>query len=105
MRTLLKAQFPVDAGNRAITEGKMEKLFEDQINRLRPEATYFYTEKGLRTCLMVFDLKDPSDMPVIAEPLFMEMNATVEFHPVMNVNDLQKGLENITARHGATARR
>ena len=41
---------------------------------------------------MVFDLKDPSDMPLVVEPLFSEMNAEVELSPVMNAEDLQKGL-------------
>jgi hypothetical protein len=42
---------------------------------------------------MVFDLKDPSEIPGIAEPFFMHLNAKVDFCPVMNAEDLQKGLE------------
>jgi hypothetical protein len=42
---------------------------------------------------LVFDLKDPSDIPTIAEPLFMILKAKVEFTPVMNADDLQKGLK------------
>lgn len=42
---------------------------------------------------MVFDMKDPSEMPVIAEPFFTELNAKVDFCPVMNADDLQKGLK------------
>jgi hypothetical protein len=38
-------------------------------------------------------LKDPSDIPVIAEPLFENLNAAVEFLTVMNVDDLKKGFE------------
>ncbi len=41
---------------------------------------------------MVFDLKDSSDLPRIAEPFFMGLNATVEFTPVMNADDLKAGL-------------
>ncbi|ONI84586.1 hypothetical protein ALI22I_28975 [Saccharothrix sp. ALI-22-I] len=40
-----------------------------------------------------FDLADPAQIPVIAEPLFRSLNCTVEFIPVMNVDDLQRGLE------------
>jgi hypothetical protein len=40
----------------------------------------------------VFDLKDPSEIPSIAEPFFLNFNAKVAFCPVMNAEDLQKGL-------------
>jgi hypothetical protein len=32
-------------------------------------------------------------MPSIAEPLFLKLGGKVEFMPVMNIEDLQKGLE------------
>jgi hypothetical protein len=41
---------------------------------------------------MVFDMPDPSDMPPFAEPLFESLGADVELAPVMNADDLQKGL-------------
>jgi hypothetical protein len=44
---------------------------------------------------MVFDLKDPSDIPSIAEPLFQSMNAKITLTPVMNAEDLMKGLEKL----------
>ena len=34
-------------------------------------------------------------MPVIAEPLFQELQSKVEFLPVMNADDLQRGLAKI----------
>jgi hypothetical protein len=37
-------------------------------------------------------MKDSSDIPAIAEPLFMGLNAEIEMLPVMNQDDLQKGL-------------
>ena len=41
---------------------------------------------------MVFDMKDTSQIPAIAEPLFTELDAGVSCTPVMNIDDLRKGL-------------
>ena len=40
----------------------------------------------------MFDLEDPSQLPSISEPLFSKMKANVQVFPVMNQEDLQKGL-------------
>ena len=48
---------------------------------------------GKRTGLIVFDLKEPSQIPVIAEPIFMAVNASIELSPVMTLEDVQTGLE------------
>ena len=42
-------------------------------------------------------MDDPTQIPVIAEPLFQQLESTVEFIPVMNADDLRRGLAN-TAR-------
>lgn len=93
MRTLLRAVFPVEASNDAIASGTLPKVLEKVIADLKPEAAYFYAHDGKRSATLVFDMKDSSDIPAIAEPLFMAMNASVEFHPVMNLDDLRAGLE------------
>lgn len=92
MRTLLKISVPVEAGNDSIKSGTLPKTLEATLSQLKPEAAYFFTENGKRTALIFFDLKDPSDIPVIAEPLFMGFNAEIEFKPVMNQADLTAGL-------------
>jgi len=92
MRTLLKATMDVIASNKAIQDGSLPKIMQATMDRLKPEATYFLATDGCRSCLMVFDMKDASEIPSIAEPFFMNFNAKVEFCPVMNAEDLQKGL-------------
>jgi len=42
-------------------------------------------------------LADPSQIPQIAERLFQALDATVEFVPVMNPDDLRKGLEKVSS--------
>ncbi len=93
MRTLVKVTLDVAASNKAIRDGSLSAIIQSTMERLRPEASYFHTVDGCRACFMVFDLKDASEIPTIAEPFFTELNAKVEFCPVMNADDLQKGLK------------
>ena len=39
----------------------------------------------------IVDLPSAHMIPMIAEPMFQEFNAKVEFHPVMILEDLKKG--------------
>lgn len=95
MRTLLRATFPVEASNAALSEGRLQHTLQTMIERLKPEACYFFAQDGKRGGIFIFDLNDPSDIPSIAEPLFTNMNASVELSPVMNLDDLRAGLEKI----------
>ena len=62
------------------------------IERIKPEAVYFFAEHGMRSALAVFDMQNSSEIPAIAEPLFRHLNADVEIIPVMNLDDLRQGL-------------
>ena len=96
MRTMLRVTIPVEAGNATIKNGRLPQLMERVLGELKPEAAYFTADGGSRTAYLFIDLKDVSDIPSIAEPFFMELNASVEFMPVMNAEDLKKGLARIT---------
>jgi hypothetical protein len=107
MRTVLKFTIPVDAGNATIRDGTLGKTIESILSDLKPEAAYFFANNGERSGFVVFDMKDTSQIPVIAEPLFLAFNAKVEFHPAMNVEDLRKALpevERSLAKHQATGK-
>ena len=71
------------------------KIIESILQELDPEAAYFVPEDGERSGLVVFDMTDSSQIPQIAEPLFMSVNAAVEFLPVMNADDLRRALDNV----------
>jgi len=43
--------------------------------------------------MMFFDMKDAAEIPGIAEPLFAGLNARIQLLPVMNADDLKKGLD------------
>jgi hypothetical protein len=93
MRTLLKFQMDVEAANRSIRDGSWADAMERVMQGLQPEAAYFTAMDGKRTGLIVFDLKEPSQIPVIAEPIFMAVNASIELSPVMTLEDVQAGLQ------------
>ena len=96
MRMMLKVTIPVEAGNAAVKNGSLPKIMADALERLKPEAAYFMAENGCRTAIMVLDVADPSDIPSIAEPFFTGFNAGVTLHPVMNADDLKKGLSKLS---------
>jgi hypothetical protein len=92
MRMLLRFELGLAATNEAVRSGTMDGINQQIMESTKPEAAYFGTENGRRTGYLVFDMVDSAQIPVIAEPLFQRMGATVEFIPVMNADDLQRGL-------------
>ncbi len=102
MRCLLKVSIPVETGNTTIADGSMPKTIESILNEFKPEAAYFAEEGGKRTGYIFLDLKDPSQIPAIAEPWFLAFHAQVELHPAMNIDDLKKaapGIERAVKNH------
>ena len=91
MRMLLRVSIPVDTGNAAAKAGTLGSTIERILADLKPEAAYFFADdNGQRSGSIVFDMKDSSEMPAVAEPWFLAFNAKVSFRPVMNPQDLAK---------------
>jgi hypothetical protein len=95
MRIMIKFRFPVDAGNRDIRSGKVEKVFQQILEDLKPEAAYFFPEGGERAGLFVVNMQEPSQIAEVAERFFFGLNASIEMLPVMAAEDLQKGLSGV----------
>ena len=97
MRMLMKWQLGTTKASEAIRSGRMAEINKRLDELTKPESQYFCTEGGTRTGYVIFNLADPSDIPPIAEPLFQELNATVEFFPAMNAAELGAGLGKASA--------
>jgi hypothetical protein len=96
MRMLLRVSIPVEAGNAAAKAGTLGSTVEKILADLKPEASYFLADdQGNRSCSIVFDMKDTSQIPAIAEPWFQAFNANVSLRPVMNAHDLAAGAPGI----------
>jgi hypothetical protein len=89
---MLTAVMDTQISNETIKSGRLPEIVRSMIDRLDPEAAYFAPGEGGRSCVMVFDMQDTSAIPSIAEPLFQELGAKVDIYPVMNREDLEKGL-------------
>jgi hypothetical protein len=93
MRMLLKASMPVEKGNEAIKSGALHETVLSLMQLIKPEAAYFYPEDGRRTALYVFDMEGSWQLPPTVEPLFQKLDASVFVTPVMNAEDLERGLK------------
>jgi|SRR5579864_409086 len=91
MRMLLRVSIPVEAGNAAAKAGTLGSTVEKILADLKPEAAYWFADdSGNRAGSIVFDMKDTSEIPAVAEPWFLAFNAKVSFRPIMNSQDLAK---------------
>jgi len=91
MRMLLRVSIPVEAGNAAAKAGTLGSTVEQILADLKPEAAYFFADdNGNRSGSIVFDMKDTSQIPAVAEPWFLAFNAKVSLRPIMNPQDLAK---------------
>ncbi|WP_406182976.1 DUF3303 family protein [Streptomyces sp. NBC_01006] len=97
MRVMLRAHIDTQAGNEAIKTGAMPQAMKKLMDKVKPEAAYFGPSQGVRTCWMVFDMQDSAEMPPLLEGLFAELNAEIEISPVMNADELAKGLSRLTS--------
>lgn len=95
MRVMVRMKIPTETGNEAIRSGKMAKVVSQIMADLKPEAAYFYVEGEGRTAIAVVELKDASEIAGIVEKCSLGMGAHVEMFPVMNAEDLQKGLSGL----------
>lgn len=89
MRFLFKVSIPVETGNAAIKKDGL-KVIQEILQQQKPEAAYFIAEGGRRTGLLIIDMKDTSEIPGIAEPWFLALNASIEVTPAMVPADIQK---------------
>jgi len=89
---MIKATIGTETGNRAAKDGRIGKVMSAMMEKLRLEAAYFAPLGGKRCAFFFFDMSDSAQLPPIAEQLFQELDADVEFTPVMNAEELKKGL-------------
>jgi hypothetical protein len=91
MRVHIRVIFPNEAGNRAVKDPNFIKNIQAFIDNYKADAVFFGPSNGDRSANFIIDMPSSDMMPTIAEPFF-HMGARVEMQPVMNFDELKKGL-------------
>jgi len=96
MKMLLSVAIPHEPFNSLVRNGKAGEVIRHILESIRPEVAYFTEQDGTRGGIFVVDVKNPSDVPALAEPFFLNFQADCKFRILMSPEDLQKaGLEAI----------
>lgn len=90
MRFMITCRVPVDKGNELAKAGSLGSTIQSIMEELKPEAAYFSDIEGARGAYLIVNMDDVSQIPALAEPLFLGLGATIQFHPVMTLEDLGK---------------
>lgn len=95
MRWMIKFSIPVSDGNEFVKTGTIGQNFHSLMEDFKPEAAYFFPENGQRSGFMIINVNDSSDLVRVAESFWFGLRADITVTPVMNGEDLGKGLGDI----------
>ncbi len=90
MRMLLSVEFPIEPFNSLVRSGKIDDVMGRILDEIKPEAVYFTEQDGARGGVLVVDVNEPSDIPRLAEPFFLNFEADCRLRLAMTPEDLQK---------------
>jgi len=96
MRMIMLVQFPIEPFNTLVKNGSMGAKMKQLLDATKPDHVWFSERNGKRGGIMIVNLDSPSDVPRLAEPWFLALNAEVEFRIAMTPEDLgRSGLDSI----------
>jgi len=92
MRFMIQFSVPTQHGNEVVRSGKIDKVFKKLAEEFKPEAMYFYPAGGERAGCMFIQSDNPSICAAIGERMWFGLRAQISVTPVMNADDLGRGL-------------
>ena len=90
MRMLMYVKLPIEPFNTAVRKGTVAATIRRIMAETKPEFAYFTDHFGHRGATLMVDVKEPADVPRLAEPWFLHFDAEVQFHIAMTPEDLGK---------------
>jgi len=101
MRMLMQVTLPPEPFNSYVRDGSIGERMEAILEDAKPEAAYFTSIHDSRGGILVVDVADPSDVPRLAEPWFLQFEADIDFSVAMTPEDLARaGLEELGKKWG-----
>ena len=101
MRMMLSITFPHEKFNALVRDGSVGARLNRILESIKPEATYFTEQDGRRGAILIVDMVDPSAIPALAEPWFLNFEADVKLQIVMSLEELKKaGLDELGKKWG-----
>jgi hypothetical protein len=96
MRMIMNLSFPIEPFNEIIRNGKAGEVIGKILDAVKPETIYFTEQDGYRGAVAVVQVNEASDIPRLAEPWFLGLEAECTFRIAMTPEDLQKsGIDKI----------
>jgi hypothetical protein len=99
MKFIMKVRFDSEKANEQLKDPEFGKKMHELLTEVKAEASYFTTICGKRGCFIVVNMNDSSQMPALAEPFFLWLNAEIDWYPVMTPEDLGKAGPSIQAAY------
>ena len=93
----MKVRIGQDRGNEVLRDPEFGHKMNDLLSEIKAEAAYFTTIDGQRGAYIVVNMNDPSELPAVAEPFFLWLDADIDWIPVMKPEDLGKAGPSIGA--------
>lgn len=101
MRMMLTVSMPLEPCNTLIRANKFAPIVKKIMDEIKPEAAYFTEMDGTRGAVLIVEVSDPSKVPAMAEPFFLNFNADCRFRICMSPADLSKaGIDELAKRWG-----
>ncbi len=88
MRLLFKMKFPVETVNSLARAGVVGQKVGAIVEATKPERIYFTGNGSGRGAVAVYDLEDGSQIPVVAEPWMLTLNAQIAYDAAMTPEEL-----------------
>ena len=101
MRMIMLVNCPNEPFNTEVRKGTAGHTIKKILDDIKPEAAYFSERDGKRGGILIVNVNSPADVPRLAEPFFLNFNASVEFRICMTPEDLAKSnLEELGKKWG-----
>ncbi len=95
MKYVMRVRIP--DGNDRVRDPEFGKNMAEILKEVKAEAAYFSTFEGARGAFVVVNMDDAAQMPALAEPFFLYLDAEIDWYPVMTIEDLARAGASIEA--------